>query len=184
MGFNNRFYRIFVPAPGAWRTESLFARENRGPRHPETGFAKCESGIDADHRMYIHLAIPCFFVHSGNEVGRGAATIPMRNAAHSDRYVERANPRPCERSGRSFAVAKRRKHVDPSATREKDLAKPSKKKKKRKSKKDSQLVLRLNGELRNRFVEACQDLDTTAAREVRRFIKRFLKRYERGDFDE
>ena len=67
--------------------------------------------------------------------------------------------------------------------REKDLATPSKKKK-RKSKKDSQLVLRLNGELRNRFVEACQDLDTTAAREVRRFIKRFLKRYERGDFDE
>ena len=73
-------------------------------------------------------------------------------------------------------------HVDPAATREEDLAQPSKKK--RKSKKDSQLVLRLNGELRNRFVEACQDLDTTAAREVRRFIKRFLKRYERGDFDE
>ncbi|MDJ0908092.1 MAG: hypothetical protein QNI99_02795 [Woeseiaceae bacterium] len=64
------------------------------------------------------------------------------------------------------------------------MAEPSKKRKKRKSKKDSQLVLRLNGELRNRFVEACQDLDTTAAREVRRFIKRFLKRYERGDFDE
>lgn len=73
--------------------------------------------------------------------------------------------------------------MDPTATKETDLAKPSKKKK-RKSKKDSQLVLRLNGELRNRFVEACQDLDTTAAREVRRFIKRFLKRYERGDFDE
>ena len=72
--------------------------------------------------------------------------------------------------------------MDPAATREEDLAQPSKKK--RKSKKDSQLVLRLNGELRNRFVEACQDLDTTAAREVRRFIKRFLKRYERGDFDE
>lgn len=68
-------------------------------------------------------------------------------------------------------------------TKETELAKPSKKKK-QKSKKDSQLVLRLNGELRNRFVEACQDLDTTAAREVRRFIKRFLKRYERGDFDE
>ncbi len=74
--------------------------------------------------------------------------------------------------------------MDSTATREKDLVEPSKKKKKRKSKKDSQLVLRLNGELRQRFVEACQDLDTTAAREVRRFIKRFLKRYERGDFDE
>ena len=61
-------------------------------------------------------------------------------------------------------------------------AKPGKKK--RKPKKDAQLVLRLSGDLRDRFVEACQDTDTTAAREVRRFIKRFLKRYERGDFDE
>ena len=43
-------------------------------------------------------------------------------------------------------------------------------------KKDAQLVLRLNSELRDRFIDACQDLDTTAAREVRRFIKRFLKR--------
>ena len=57
-------------------------------------------------------------------------------------------------------------------------------KKKEKKKKDAQLVLRLNKELRDRFVEACQDLDTSAAREVRRFIKKFLKSYERGDFDE
>lgn len=57
-------------------------------------------------------------------------------------------------------------------------------KKKEKKKKDAQLVLRLNKDLRDRFVEACQDLDTSAAREVRRFIKKFLKSYERGDFDE
>jgi hypothetical protein len=63
------------------------------------------------------------------------------------------------------------------------VAKPNKKKKP-KPKKDAQLVLRLSGDLRDRFVDACQDMDTTAAREVRRFIKRFLKRYERGDFDE
>ncbi len=56
--------------------------------------------------------------------------------------------------------------------------------KKPRKRKDAQLVLRLNSDLRDRFIEACQDLDTTAAREVRRFIKRFLKRYERGDFDE
>ena len=62
-------------------------------------------------------------------------------------------------------------------------AKP-KPKKKKKSKKDAQLVLRLNSELRDRFVDTCQELDTTAAREVRRFIKRFLKRYENGEFDE
>lgn len=56
--------------------------------------------------------------------------------------------------------------------------------KKKKAKKDAQLVLRLNKDLRDRFVDACQDLDTTAAREVRRFIKRFLRRYDRGDLDE
>ena len=53
-----------------------------------------------------------------------------------------------------------------------------------KKKKNAQLVLRLNRELRDRFVDACQDLDTSAAREVRRFIKKFLKRYENGEFDE
>ncbi len=53
-----------------------------------------------------------------------------------------------------------------------------------KKKKNAQLVLRLNKELRDRFVEACRDLDTSAAREVRRFIKKFLKRYENGEFDE
>ena len=57
-------------------------------------------------------------------------------------------------------------------------------KKNRKPKKNAQLVLRLNKDLRDRFIDACQDVDTSAAREVRRFIKRFLKRYEAGDFDE
>ena len=56
--------------------------------------------------------------------------------------------------------------------------------KKPKKKKDAQLVLRLQKETRDRFVDACQELDTTAAREVRRFIKRFLKRYENGEMDE
>ena len=56
-------------------------------------------------------------------------------------------------------------------------------KKKKKGKKDAQLVLRLNKDLRDRFVEACQDIDSTAAHEVRRYIKRFLKRYDRGDIE-
>ena len=56
--------------------------------------------------------------------------------------------------------------------------------KKEKKKKNAQLVLRLNRDLRDRFVEACQDLDTSAAREVRRFIKKFLKSYENGEFDD
>ena len=55
---------------------------------------------------------------------------------------------------------------------------------KEKKKKNAQLVLRLNKQTRNRFIEACQDVDTTAAREVRGFIKRFLKSYDAGEFDE
>jgi hypothetical protein len=60
----------------------------------------------------------------------------------------------------------------------------AKNKRKKKSKKDAQLVLRLNSDLRDRFVDACEDVDTSAAREVRKFIKRFLKRYEKGEFDD
>lgn len=55
---------------------------------------------------------------------------------------------------------------------------------KEKKKKNAQFVLRLDKELRDRFVEACDDLDTSAAREVRRFIKKFMKRYDAGEFDE
>ena len=58
------------------------------------------------------------------------------------------------------------------------------KEKQKKSRKDAQLVLRLDTELRDRFVDACQELDTSAAREVRRFIKRFLRRYDKGELDE
>ncbi|MEE4163652.1 MAG: hypothetical protein V2I25_14210 [Woeseiaceae bacterium] len=61
-------------------------------------------------------------------------------------------------------------------------AKPKNKDKKKA--KDAQLVLRLNRELRDEFVRVCKELDTTAAREVRRYIKRFLKRYEKGELDD
>jgi len=54
----------------------------------------------------------------------------------------------------------------------------------KKKAKDAQLVLRLNRELRDEFVRVCKELDTTAAREVRRYIKRFLKRYEKGELDD
>ena len=55
---------------------------------------------------------------------------------------------------------------------------------KEKKKKNAQLVLRLNKDLRDQFIDACQDLDTSAAREVRKFIKRFLRRYEKGELDD
>ena len=58
------------------------------------------------------------------------------------------------------------------------------KKKSNKSNKESQLVVRLDKELRDRFVAACNDVDTSASREIRRFMKRFLNQYENGEFDE
>ncbi|SHJ09450.1 hypothetical protein SAMN02745165_01554 [Malonomonas rubra DSM 5091] len=48
-------------------------------------------------------------------------------------------------------------------------------KKSKKTKKDSQLVIRINGEQRDQFVDLCEELDTSAAREIRRFIKQFLQ---------
>ena len=41
--------------------------------------------------------------------------------------------------------------------------------------KDAQLVLRLEKKDRDAFVELCKELDTTAAREIRHFIRDFLK---------
>jgi len=46
---------------------------------------------------------------------------------------------------------------------------------KKSGKKDSQLVLRLDKDERDAFVELCKDLDTSAAREIRGFIRRFMK---------
>jgi len=43
------------------------------------------------------------------------------------------------------------------------------------SRKDSQLVLRLDKAERDAFVELCKELDTSAAREIRAFIRRFMK---------
>jgi hypothetical protein len=45
-------------------------------------------------------------------------------------------------------------------------------------KKDSQLVIRINSEERNEFVSLCEDLDTSAARELRKFIRRFLAEHK------
>jgi hypothetical protein len=46
------------------------------------------------------------------------------------------------------------------------------------NKKDAQLILRLNKQQRDAFVETCKDMDTSAAREIRRFIKEFLKEHQ------
>lgn len=57
------------------------------------------------------------------------------------------------------------------------------KKRQRKSKKDSQLVIRINKEERDSFVELCDELDTSAAREIRRFIKGFILNHTTHDQD-
>ena len=45
-------------------------------------------------------------------------------------------------------------------------------------KKDSQLVIRINSEERDDFVALCEDLDTSAARELRKFIRRFMNEHK------
>ncbi|SMX43899.1 hypothetical protein [Actibacterium lipolyticum] len=51
----------------------------------------------------------------------------------------------------------------------------NKKADKKSNKKNSQLVLRLNKDERDAFVQLCNDMDTSAAREIRGFIRTFLK---------
>lgn len=51
----------------------------------------------------------------------------------------------------------------------------------KKNRKDSQLVLRLPRDERDAFVALCDDLDTSAAREIRRFIRDFMKENRADD---
>ncbi|WP_413283293.1 hypothetical protein [Vibrio sp. MA40-2] len=55
------------------------------------------------------------------------------------------------------------------------------KSKKESNKKDSQLIIRINGEQRDNFVSMCEDMDTSAAREIRRFIKTFLAEHKEAE---
>lgn len=48
------------------------------------------------------------------------------------------------------------------------------KKPKKTTNKDSQLVIRIKQSERDAFVSLCETLDTSAAREMRRFIRGFL----------
>ena len=46
------------------------------------------------------------------------------------------------------------------------------------SKKDGQLILRLDKDERDAFSKRCKRLDTSASREVRGFIRGFLKKHK------
>ncbi|MBS4012023.1 MAG: hypothetical protein KGZ72_14865 [Roseovarius sp.] len=48
----------------------------------------------------------------------------------------------------------------------------------KKDRKDSQLILRINSKERDDFIALCEALDTSAAREIRAFIRDFVKSHE------
>ena len=55
------------------------------------------------------------------------------------------------------------------------VAKEKKKKHPKYKSKDSQLIIRINKGERDEFVALCEALDTSAAREIRRFIRAYVK---------
>nr|WP_198284038.1 hypothetical protein [Alteromonas abrolhosensis] len=50
-------------------------------------------------------------------------------------------------------------------------------KNKKKKKKNSQMIIRINDEERAQFITLCEELDTSAAREVRHFIRDFIAKH-------
>lgn len=48
---------------------------------------------------------------------------------------------------------------------------------KKKLKKDGQLVIRIAKEERDRFIALCDEMDSSAAREIRLFIRDFVARH-------
>lgn len=46
------------------------------------------------------------------------------------------------------------------------------------NKKDSQLLIRISTAEREQFIQVCEELDTTAAREIRQFIRAFIKKHK------
>jgi len=45
----------------------------------------------------------------------------------------------------------------------------------KRNKKDSQLLIRISSAEREQFLQLCEELDTSAAREIRQFIRGFIK---------
>ena len=52
--------------------------------------------------------------------------------------------------------------------------------KKKVGKKNSQLILRLDKDDRDAFVALCKEMDTSAAREIRGFIRSYVKKHGKG----
>lgn len=49
------------------------------------------------------------------------------------------------------------------------------------NKKDGQLLIRINSTERDEFIQLCEALDTSAARELRKFIRSFMKKNQSAD---
>ncbi|TCM68686.1 hypothetical protein EC844_10462 [Acinetobacter calcoaceticus] len=49
------------------------------------------------------------------------------------------------------------------------------------SKKDGQLLIRINSAERDEFISLCDELDTSAARELRKFIRSFVKAHKEAN---
>jgi len=49
------------------------------------------------------------------------------------------------------------------------------------NKKDSQLLIRISTAEREQFIQVCEELDTTAAREIRQFIRGFIKKHKSAE---
>ncbi len=45
-------------------------------------------------------------------------------------------------------------------------------------KKDAQLLIRISAGERDQFIALCEELDTSAAREIRRFIRVFIREHQ------
>lgn len=41
--------------------------------------------------------------------------------------------------------------------------------------KDGQLLIKIDKEMKKQFIELCEEEDTTASQEIRKFIKRYIK---------
>lgn len=54
-------------------------------------------------------------------------------------------------------------------------------KKNKVNKKDAQLLIRINSSERDTFLLLCEELDTSAARELRKFIRSFIAKNQSAD---
>tara|TARA_S200000501_G_scaffold222489_1_gene208704 strand:+ start:5340 stop:5507 length:168 start_codon:yes stop_codon:yes gene_type:complete len=48
------------------------------------------------------------------------------------------------------------------------------------TKKDSTLLIKVNREEKNTFIKLCEDQDTTASREIRKFIRLYTQGHEKN----